>query len=126
MSQNDSNIFNEGRFTVLKVLGRSGSGVSLREIAYRSGLSIGAVQAAIRSLLRSKTVCRSKSGNRIIYRLNPQHEDLDVILTTLNALSVNKIKRHAAVDSQANRSLLTALMDLLLFSNALRQAARES
>jgi hypothetical protein len=100
MSQADSNIFNEAR--------------------------IGAVQAAIRSLLRSKTVCGSKSGNRTIYRLNPQHEDLDVVVTTLNALSMNKIKRHAVVDSQANKSLLTALMDLLLFSNSLRQAARES
>ena len=45
----------------------------LREIARMTGVSTGALQHELSSLLRADLIARAKSGNRINYRANSDH-----------------------------------------------------
>ncbi len=117
-------IFSEARFIVLSTVFPSEEGVSLREIAYRSGISIGAVQAALRSVLNARMVIKSREGHRAVFRLNRSHHEYTLLETLFTVSTRRSIKEQAVKDAASNKQMLKTLTELSRFGRSLKEAAR--
>ena len=116
-------IFSEARFVVLRTVYLSGAGVSLREIAYRSELSLGAVQTAIKSLLRLELLIKVRSGKRILFRLNVTHSEYELLAALFELSTKRKLVLQAQEDSKANKRLLKTLTEMNRFARALKESS---
>lgn len=113
-------IFSEARFKVLRALYLSKDGVSLREIAYRTGLSVGPVQVATTSLVRRGTIEKKADSGRTVFTLNQAHPEAPAIISMLETLIRSEIRAQRMKDSAENVNLLHALNNLYKFSNKLK------
>ncbi len=116
-------IFSEARFVVLRTVFLSGGGVSLREIAYRSELSIGAVQTAIKSLLRLELLIKVRNGKRMLFRMNVAHPEYELLAVLFDLSTKRKLALQAQEDSKANKRLLKTLTEMSRFARELKESS---
>jgi predicted transcriptional regulator len=119
-------LFSESRFAVLRVLHYDRGGVSLREIALRAGLSVGAVQTSLKSLLRCGLVTREKVGQRVLFQTNSHHPDFCLLIELFGAEERQRIAQQAEQYSRENKALLERLDDMHRFAHGLRSAVGET
>lgn len=74
MRTNDlaSTLFNKTRFTVLSELVMNEKPLHLREIARRGGISVSGARAELNKLKAAGIVESERSGNQILFRINPE------------------------------------------------------
>ena len=118
-------LFSEARFVVLRTiyLAAGANGVSLREIAYRSELSLGAVQTALKSLLRMRMLLKQRQGQRTLFRLNTGHPEYPLVIALFDLSTKQMLRSRAARDSAANQTLMASLNQMIRFARGLREAS---
>jgi DNA-binding IclR family transcriptional regulator len=114
-------LFEEARFRLLRALYWAPDGVSVRELSYRTGISLHAVQNALQSLRRLEFVLREKAGQRVIYCLNQEHHEFKVVEQLVRSLVEYETASLAQRDSKTNENAVKLLSQMHSFAGKIKQ-----
>ena len=109
------------KFEVLRTLFHSYGSTPLREIAYRSNLTIGSVQTAIKALLKEKIIVSKKINNRTFYQIT-NNKAYEILLSIFKIINDNHLQKKAEIlNLRANK-----ILSLLEERNKIIAKARRS
>ena len=115
-------LFLEARFCILYCLYWTTKGVSVRELAYRTGKSLHTIQNGLVSLKKLGLVKSKTRGQRLVCFLNKTHREYHAVSRLVATLSEDGISQQAKLDAKANRNTLAMLNQMQYFGASLKNA----
>ena len=110
----------KARVLILRTLYFQPAAVPLRYIAYLSDLPVFSVQRALASLLEDGMVCRSESGNNVLFELNKDNP----LYPTMEQFFLIEMKDRIANEARSHFKKAKAALEFADAANILFKSAR--